>query len=356
MSNVKEVWCYETKQKFKNLTEAKKFIGLKGINSIKQVLNISNRTAAGYHWCNDLSIFDNVELTSYTGSNKIIYCYETKEKFNSMKEAATKYKIKNPSSFNQCLNNYKRTAYGYHWCTDLSIFEGIEVIKHNRKPVYCYETKQKFKSQSEAAKFIRLKCSDSISNCMNNPNKVAGGYHWCSDLSIFDNIELINPMQQFLSSYESEIVEFLNNNNLDNIIQSDRIILSGKELDIYLPDYNLAIEFNGDYWHSELKLRKYKTQNSITYHQDKTLKCLEKGVELISIFEFQWNENKELYLNYILDRINGIDRPDLELDSDGNHILQFCNKKYFTEKQDISEPSLFNYEKHNIYDCGKIII
>lgn len=31
-------------------------------------------------------------------------------------------------------------------------------------------------------------------------------------------------------------------------------------------------------------------------------------------------------------------------------------KKYFTEKQGISEPKLLNYEKHNFYDCGKLNI
>lgn len=67
-----------------------------------------------------------------------------------------------------------------------------------------------------------------------------------------------------------------------NIIYNDRKILNGRELDIYIPEKRLAIEFNGSYWHSEL----YKNE---LYHQKKTLQCSEKGIHLIHIFEYEWN-------------------------------------------------------------------
>jgi hypothetical protein len=49
-----------------------------------------------------------------------------------------------------------------------------------------------------------------------------------------------------ISSYETEIVSFLSENNISHI-QSNRTIIKPYELDIYLPDYNIAIEFNGLY-------------------------------------------------------------------------------------------------------------
>lgn len=63
------------------------------------------------------------------------------------------------------------------------------------------------------------------------------------------------------------------------IIRNDRTLLDGQELDLYLPDYNVAIEFDGLYWHSEDSGKDKK------YHLDKTNKCLSKGIQLIHIFE-----------------------------------------------------------------------
>jgi hypothetical protein len=56
-----------------------------------------------------------------------------------------------------------------------------------------------------------------------------------------------------------------------------RNIIAPKELDFYLPDYNLAIEVNGVYWHSELQGKgKY-------YHINKTDECEKKEIQLIHI-------------------------------------------------------------------------
>lgn len=68
-----------------------------------------------------------------------------------------------------------------------------------------------------------------------------------------------------------------------NIITKDRTVLNGKELDIYIPEKQLAVEVNGNYWHSTI----FKEPN---YHQNKTLACLNKGILLISIFEYEWND------------------------------------------------------------------
>jgi hypothetical protein len=67
--------------------------------------------------------------------------------------------------------------------------------------------------------------------------------------------------------------------------RGDRRLLDGMELDLYYPDKNIAIEFDGSYWHSEL----YKDSN---YHQHKTLECAKKNIHLIHIFEYEWDNEK----------------------------------------------------------------
>ena len=65
---------------------------------------------------------------------------------------------------------------------------------------------------------------------------------------------------------------------------SDRTLLEGKEIDLYYPEVNFAIEFNGNYWHSELK------KPDVAYHQNKTLEAASKGVQLFHIFEYEWTD------------------------------------------------------------------
>ena len=95
-----------------------------------------------------------------------------------------------------------------------------------------------------------------------------------------------NPYKSNDSSYANEILEYLISNNL-LIEKNNRKILNGKELDIFIPKYNVAIEFDGLYWHSEL----FKDKN---YHLNKTLECNNKGIKLIHIFEDEWIYKKNI--------------------------------------------------------------
>lgn len=109
---------------------------------------------------------------------------------------------------------------------------------------------------------------------------------------------LCNPIDtNTISDPEQEIVDLIKENYKGKIIQSDRKILKGKELDIYLPELNIAIEFNGLYWHNEL----YKEKR---YHLDKTLLCKNKNIKLIHIFEDEWVYKKEIVKSRILNMLN----------------------------------------------------
>lgn len=71
-------------------------------------------------------------------------------------------------------------------------------------------------------------------------------------------------------------------------------IISPQQLDFYIPKLNLAIEFNGLYWHSELMGRKK------TYHIDKFKKCESKNIKLIQIFEQDLIKNESLIKSRLL--------------------------------------------------------
>lgn len=113
------------------------------------------------------------------------------------------------------------------------------------------------------------------------------------DISERHAIELINkynshcyiiPPETGISYDEQQLVNTIQslNDNID-IIQKDRAVLNGQELDVYFPTSYFAIEYNGSYWHDS----KHKP---ITYHQNKTLLCKKSNIDLMHIFDYEWKD------------------------------------------------------------------
>lgn len=106
------------------------------------------------------------------------------------------------------------------------------------------------------------------------------------------NLALEGRGDIFTSAQEREIRQFILDNGLE--CKKNRSILNGKELDIFIPSKNLAIEFNGNKFHTEWFGGKTRQ-----YHLQKTKMCNEKGVRLIHIFEDELYFSKEIVLNKI---------------------------------------------------------
>ena len=89
------------------------------------------------------------------------------------------------------------------------------------------------------------------------------------------------------SSQEDAIAKFLA--IFTPVVQRDRAIIKPRELDIYLPQQQLAVEYCGMFWHShgdqeserKNKLRHFKK------HED----CATAGVRLITVYESEWQAN-----------------------------------------------------------------
>lgn len=107
-----------------------------------------------------------------------------------------------------------------------------------------------------------------------------------------------------LSKAEDEICEYLSC-FIDNseIQQRNHTILNNKELDIYIPKYKLAIEYNGLRWHSE-EFGKDKY-----YHLKKLEECKKQGITLIQIFEDEYLQHKQIVLNKLKHILGFSDGP-----------------------------------------------
>jgi len=81
---------------------------------------------------------------------------------------------------------------------------------------------------------------------------------------------------------ETEINEFIKSLGYETEI-GNRTILNGKEIDIFIPDLRIAVEYGGLYYHSE------RAGRGKTYHYDKYKNCLAQGITLITIFGDEWD-------------------------------------------------------------------
>jgi len=95
-----------------------------------------------------------------------------------------------------------------------------------------------------------------------------------------------------ISRPEEELSAFLTHHNIEHQPR-DRTQLRTKELDIWIPNHNLAIEFNGLWWHKE-------GTRPRGYHHDKYQECRDKNITLLQIWSDDWDRNRSLIENRIL--------------------------------------------------------
>jgi hypothetical protein len=133
-----------------------------------------------------------------------------------------------------------------------------------------------------------------------------------------------NPIEYNISLLEKDLLNYISSIYNGNIINNYRKI--GFELDIFLPELSLGIEFNGIYWHSEFFKQK-------DYHYNKYIKCLENNINLIQIWEDDWNYKKEIIKSIIKNKIKSSEKIwarkcEIREVTDTNLIKEFLNKNH----------------------------
>lgn len=86
--------------------------------------------------------------------------------------------------------------------------------------------------------------------------------------------------------------------NPDEMVENDRTILGGKELDVYIPNMKLAFEYDGLHWH----------KNDSERHLEKTMLCEQNGIHLIHIFENEWLYKQDIVKSRIKNLLGVYDK------------------------------------------------
>lgn len=138
------------------------------------------------------------------------------------------------------------------------------------------------------------------------------------------------------SKKESELLQFLESIYTKEIFHNykNKTAIYPYELDFYLPELKLGIEYNSLYYHS---LEKGNTE---TYHLMKSLLCRDKNIRLIHIYEFEdFEQQKQLLKDLILGQ--------------DNYNKNDFNKNNLLDS--IPEPEIIYKDNgHTIYGAGKL--
>lgn len=154
------------------------------------------------------------------------------------------------------------------------------------------------------------------------------------------------------SSQEDEIRRFVSSLGFSSI--KDRTILDGKEIDIYIPELRIGIEYNGSAFHAS-KNGVYENKDK-NYHMNKFILAKERGINLITIFDKDFICNKSLVFKNISDVIFNRQQESVTMLSTivtnncfGNY--SFLKELGYEEDHHI-KPSFYEYHKYTVYDCG----
>jgi len=146
---------------------------------------------------------------------------------------------------------------------------------------------------------------------------------------------------------QKNIFNFVTSLGVD-VKYNDRTIIKPKELDIFIPEYNVAIEYNGLMFHSIGMSHKQMFDNHTNEdkikmnHYNKFELCKNNNIHLLHIFDHHWYQrNKQIksLIKRYLNKLSKIDIGSCNIDVIDNHTIT---------EQFIKENSIhINYEKYD---------
>lgn len=112
-------------------------------------------------------------------------------------------------------------------------------------------------------------------------------------------INYASKNHSYRSNKEIDLYDFVCSIYDGEVSHNTRKVVKHYELDIWIPNLSLAIEFNGIKWHCE------ENNMNNNYHLKKSLACRQQNIRLIHIYEFEnFGQQKQLLKDLILGQDN----------------------------------------------------
>jgi hypothetical protein len=322
VKNVMDIPEYRNKIKQTNLEK----YGVENVMHVDEIKEKQNKNVKKVFKENKKQIQEKTKQTNLEkyGVEYALQVKEIRDKcYNTIKE---KYGVDNPQQNEEIKNKARKTNLERYGAENPFQSEEIkEKIKQTNlerygceNPIQTLEVQEKIKLKKFKTLFNRLISINRLNDIepLFNENDYCGAnikfkYKFkCKKCNTVFEDHLDNGRiprcttcyPPFVSKLEIEIREYIKTIYNGELMFNDRSILGHNlELDIVIPDLNVAIEVNGDYWHSDDK-------KPAGYHENKSVLSENNGYKLYFIWEYEWNEKleetKEKIKNIIFDNIN----------------------------------------------------
>lgn len=305
----------------------------------------------------------------YPDEGACIVC-NSKVKFKNIKigYGNTKYcsvSCKNKSE-NKKINNRISKKRNHHYISLIknydiqSIYDKNELTLEQISEKYCIPLSRLRKHLNLSDNRGSILSSKKLNNKFKNINNYLDSYEYdgrtseeisnelnCSKnyvSSYLRNVGKNLPYQSSVSSIERKIRNFLDSLNIQYIC-NDRKIISPLELDIFIPDFKLAIEINGIYWHSK------KDKN---YHSDKRKLCKNIGIRCIQFTNVDIIHNENICYSIIKSALNmtnkiGARKTKIIIPTNDEYLI-FCKENHIQGPVNGSIKYALTY-KNEIMSC-----
>ena len=151
-----------------------------------------------------------------------------------------------------------------------------------------------------------------------------------------------NPVSS--SKGEIELMDFIKEIYTGEILNRHIGLFDDRrEVDCYLPELKIAVEYNGLYWHSE-------TMKGKDYHEKKRIDLLSKGIRLVHIYEDDWNDKTQICKSMISYLLNKIDKKvyprkcEIIEDHDKEKVVKFFEDNHISGNVGFSKSFVLIHE------------
>lgn len=119
------------------------------------------------------------------------------------------------------------------------------------------------------------------------------GFH-ITESQVYKVISNSDKFERKKSVGQFQLYNFIKNTFSDNeVFEEHKYDNTNKRIDIFIPDFNLGIEFNGDYWHSEAMIQNNYGISSFTFHKERAESLAKHKIKLLYVWESDWETKRK---------------------------------------------------------------
>ena len=271
-----------------------------------------------------------------------------------------RYNVENIFQSEEFQEKFKQTCLERFGCEYASQSEEIKQILHNKSydnfilsfvkygitPLF---PKEEYNGWDKTYKWKCLICQNEFEQ------KIRGTGH-VKECQLLPRCWNCYPRLSGESRVELELLDFVKQ-YFPNA-HKDNELIKPHELDIVIDELKLAIEFNGDYWHStKCWLENHDNLDEYYgHHLNKTINTNKKEYRLIHIWESEWTNNKEEIQNKLKDILEGKENLTfiedvIKLDKSWYNNIEIPGYKLIEELP----PEIIKRNGFNVENCGYLV-